>query len=381
MPKVRADDSRITIAIAVAVLLMTGNVARAAEEKCQEFNLASKPDANDLGLKLMGFAAAGIIFATEMAEPKPLKITAAALGGTVASYDLVAIVRKYFGSTTPVTLCPGEPNQSPVLGTDRPLVEALAFGKPQHPRLFDKYAMGLDQNSVSSRFKLLDNPALAATNLTGLGVSHLAAPPPPSPPPTPPPAPSAKFPSIDIWQNYDWRLDSPALLSFNASVSGRIVDGATGGSLADAVVQLTGPEGISLSRETVTTADGTYRFEALLNGTYLLSVRHVGYSSSNRKVELAKSEVVGNQDVTLANTAYPCDYSVINETSELIFLHYELFPTTGIGSPINPNGSIVLRALDRRRQISAESLSGVRWSPYWVECGTRNSVALLPPKP
>jgi hypothetical protein len=374
--------------ILFCVLIGLAGATQAAEKECKEFNLANPPEAQDLGIRLVGLASAGIILVTEFAEPKPLKITAAALGGTVAAFDLVSIVRKYLGGTDPVTLCPRGPNQSPVLGTDRSLTDALALGKPKYPPSL------LDRNAFSNEVKLFDSPLFSDIKVTGLGAPLGAQKPggwqdvltQDNGPlvKTPPGLPAFSSGSLakNVVPNFEWPPKSSLLLPLDGSVSGRIIDGATGGSLVDAVVKLTGPDqGLSLTREAVTTSAGTYRFDALPRGSFLLSVRHAGYSSSNRKLEVAQGEAVGDQDVTLANTAYPCDFSVVNQTSAMVFLHREGGnDPLGLGSAISPHSSLVLSSLDQRRQVSADSFARVRWGPFWIECGGRNSVALLPPR-
>ena len=77
------------------------------------------------------------------------------------------------------------------------------------------------------------------------------------------------------------------------TVSGRLLDALTGAPVPAATVQID-----ELKRQTTTTPDGGFTFDAVPPGTYHLSVRSAGYSS--RRTEVTVAENVATPPLTVA---------------------------------------------------------------------------------
>ena len=75
-------------------------------------------------------------------------------------------------------------------------------------------------------------------------------------------------------------LDAVLIAQGGVTVSGRLFNSLSGDPIAGATVQID-----ELRRQTTSAADGTFRFEGVLPGTYHVSVRSSGYSS--RRTELS----------------------------------------------------------------------------------------------
>jgi hypothetical protein len=163
-------------------------------------------------------------------------------------------------------------------------------------------------------------------------------------------------------------------------LSGHVSDRMTGAPVTGAVVKLVGPpDQGGLTRAIVTMADGSFAFDSLGKGQYLLSAVDAGYSSSNRTVDIADGEAVADEDFRLNNTHYPCDFSLINRTPETIFPAFLDPGNPALPPMLLPFGTAIIAGLDRPRRLTAETsvlakTQPTQWETRTITCEASNSL-------
>jgi hypothetical protein len=94
----------------------------------------------------------------------------------------------------------------------------------------------------------------------------------------------------NLWATYVIERDNPICEQAGNSIEGEVVDATTGSGLAGASVSLSGPTQL----QKLTSPNGSYRFENLLSGSYMVAASKTDYISETREVELSGSPVQVN---------------------------------------------------------------------------------------
>ncbi len=312
--------------------------ARAADPGCETRTLEKKADLTDVatrlttGSKLLTDTGAVVLLAGEVAGGKLVKIVGTAevaLGGIM---DLVAY---YYPPGTTVTACASSQGGPAVIGLDPAVVAKLArFPGSDSPQI--GVAGVLPKSDLAAELALLDKqPSLAA-----LQPLH-----------TPTPA-------------VQWHLSAVAL--FAASVSGVVKDARTGGPLPQSTVRLSGPV---ISQETLTDADGSYRFVAVLPGDYAVSVENAGYRPQKSAVTVTADHAAYTDNFAVTSV-YPCDFQVHNETGGTLAFWYDESDGPHLAAIIAPDKTVTVRGMTQALRVAAEVLSPrLRWPPFTIACG------------
>ena len=384
----------LVLALLGAEGLQTYAAAKSPTPGCQTFELDKGGDKVGLVSKLMGFGGAALVIGT--VERKPQAIIASTLIAASAAIDL--IVSAF--SDGKVKACPSQGKDQLVITKAQPRPSPFSrlpdapFSAEYTP--LAELLKGREEHTIN-RSSIGGLPGIPGRSAAGSLAQQLGK-------PAYPLGGQSKGTSAAstalLLPHANWggppghtltvgRLDAllAALPRSTGALSGKVMDETTGEFVAGAVVKLTGPSNVSgLTRAVVTSADGSFAFENLSKGTFLMSVRRDGYSSSNRTIGIAENERVTGADVRLNNVSYPCNFSIINKTGYWLTTRYEDPGHPDFAPMLIPFGTAVISGLDRPRRISligrdGPFLSGrqpsVTWRPFRVGCGKDNSVSLV----
>jgi hypothetical protein len=302
----RAAMRRLCCAGALLVIVSVFGSAGFAETGCRTTTLseANRQNWQDLFFGGVGLAKQGydftdgiVLLAKREGELVPFIISAALLAKELAEFSKSVSTRRQlqtfngFGPGAMLQACPASGTLASELGFER-----LTLLRPLSPSL---RVGGIGQQPLTQE----ENNASLGTFQAKLQQLILTAPrttlPPQSQTTTPHtmPAPAQTLPS--------WWSRPPA------AIAGRVADATSGYPISSAFVTLINtndPRGAS--PRTFTLDDGSFEFDYLPAGAYVLSVTEPGYSGAATLVTAP-----GRASIWLQRAAvYPCNFTVVNGT-------------------------------------------------------------------
>lgn len=167
---------------------------------------------------------------------------------------------------------------------------------------------------------------------------------------------------------------SPLRSSPLAKFGGTVRDGDSGYRLPSAFVTLVRPSAAQGGAQSVfTQSDGSFEFDYIAAGQYVLTVSQPGYAESSILINAP-----GNTTVSLRRTpTYPCDFTVINMTGWRIFVG-----PNGAQPRVIPPYQAYTSRLFHPDTFSARAnfvdASPLTWGPISAQCGDPGYIRIIP---